>query len=167
MDIAGYLLGSGFALLIVLLGWADQITSKNKETKDLETDFLRNGKIKRVNYKKMVEGKGATQDSFDALIDFLYSAEKENVEIFELIVNTRKDMIVLDRQYRYRFWMLTCLSIYLFLAGILALFVAETYKLWLLAPNALLVALIFVNLIKIYVLETRHNRNIHNIMEKL
>jgi hypothetical protein len=77
----------------------------------------------------MVEGKGTTQDSFDALIDFLYSAEKDNVEILEIIVNIKKDMIVLDKHYRYRFWMLTCLSIYLFSAGILALFVDDIYKL--------------------------------------
>lgn len=167
MDITGYLLGSGFALLIVLLGWADQITSKNKETKELEADFLRNGKIKRADYKKMVEGKGVTRDSFNTLIDFLYSAETDNVEILEIIVNIKKDMIVLDRQYRHRFWLLVGLSIYLFLAGISAIFVSDPHKLWLLVPDILLVALIFANLIKIYVLESRHNRNIHSIMEKL
>jgi len=167
VDIEGYLLASGFALLIVLLGWADQITSKSKETKDLEADFLRNGKVKRVDYKKMVEGRGTTEDSFNALVDFLYSAEKDNVEIFEIIVNIRKDIAELDRQYRFRFWLLTCLSIYLFLAGMLAFFIAGTLKVWLLLPNLLLVIVVFINLINIYMLETRHNKNIRGAMEKL
>jgi len=167
MDIEGYLLGSGFALLIVLLGWADQITSKSKETKDLEADFLRNGKVKRADYKKMVGRRGSTEDSFNALVNFLYSAEKDNIEIFEIIVNIRRDIAELDKQYRFRFWILTFLSIYLFATGILAFFIKESFKFWLLLPNLALVSFIYVNLIRIYCLENRHNKNIHDVMEKL
>ena len=167
MDIEGYLLTSGFALLIVLLGWADQITSKSKETKDLEADFLKNGKVKRTDFKKMIEQRGATEDSFNALINFLYSAEQDNLEIFEIIVNIRNDITELDKQYHARFWILVCLSIYLFVAGIVAFFIPDTFKLWLLIPNLDIVALTFFNLIKIYILENRHNKNIRNIMEKI
>ena len=167
MDIEGYLLGSGFALLIVLLGWADQITSKRKETKDLEADFLKNGKVKRADYQKIVKQRGATEDSFNALVDFLFSEEKDNIEIFEIIVNIRNDLAKLDKQYRFRFWMLTCLSIYLFLSGVLAYFIKDAYKFWLLLPNLVLVSLVFLNLIKIYNLENRHNKNIRDVMEKL
>jgi hypothetical protein len=167
VDFSGFLLGSGFALLVVLLGWADQITSKSKETRDLEADFLRNGKVKRNDYKMMVEQRGSTKDSFNALVDFLYSAEKDNVEIFEIILNIRRDITKLDKQYRFRFWILTCLSIYLFLSGIISFFIEDPYKFWLLFPSLVLVALIYVNLIKTYNLENRHNKNIRDVMEKL
>lgn len=167
MDIEGYLLGSGFALLVVLLGWANQITSKSKETKDLEADFLKNGKVKRTDYKKIVRDRGATEDSFKALVNFLYSEEKDNVAIFEIIVNIKSDLSKLDKQYRFRFWILTCLSICLFVTGVMAFFFEEPFKSWLLLPNLALIISVFINLISVYNLEKRHIKNIHDVMEKL
>jgi len=52
MDVAGFLFASGFALLVVLLGWSSQITSKSKETKGIENKFLEKAKIKRPDFKK-------------------------------------------------------------------------------------------------------------------
>jgi hypothetical protein len=167
MDIAGYLLASGFALLVVLLGWANQITSKSKETKDLEADFLKQGKIKLTDYKKIVKDRGATDDSFKALVNFLYSEKKDNAEIFELIVRIKSDLIRLDRQYRFRFWILTLLSLCFFITGVASFFLTEPLKYWLLSPNLVLVVMIFINLISVYCLENRHNNNIRAIMEKV
>ena len=66
MEVEGFLLASGYALMIVLLGWASQITSRNKETRELETKFLAKTKLKRPDYKRMIKEKGATEDSFSA-----------------------------------------------------------------------------------------------------
>ena len=92
MDIEGFLLASGFALMVVLLGWASQITSKSKETKDLEGDFLQKAKLKRPDYKKIINEGGATEDSFSALVEFLYSRKKEDVAIFEKIKYVKSDL---------------------------------------------------------------------------
>jgi len=167
MDIEGYLLGSAFALLIVLLGWANQITTKKKETKDLEAEFLKKGKIKLTDYKKIIDEKGSTEDSFKALVDFLYSKKTDNASIFEFISSLKKDLNLLDKKYYYRFWILFGLSLSLFITGILAIFIEKKYKVYLLIPNIIIVSLVYINLIRIYNLENRYNKNIHRVMEKL
>lgn len=167
MDIEGFLLASGFALLVVLVGWANQITSRSKEAKDLEADFLKKAKLKRTDYKKMINEGGATEDSFTAVVDFLYSAEEDNVVVFDKIKRVKEDLQSLDKKYSWRFWILLLMSISLFVSGTLAFFISPAYKLWALAPNLIFVILVFHNLIKIHNLEKRYTKNIYEAMEKL
>jgi len=167
MDIEGFLLASGFALLVVLLGWANQITSKSKETKELEGDFLAKAKLKRDDYKKMINEGGATEDSFTAVVDFLYSSEEENVVIFDKINRVKEDLQSLDTKYSWRFWILLLMSISLFVSGTVALFLAPAYKLWVLIPNSIFVIIVFCNLVKVHNLEKRYIKNISEAMEKL
>jgi hypothetical protein len=170
MDVSGFLLASGFALLVVLLGWANQITSKSKETKELEAQFLEKAKFKKGDYKKIINEKGSTEDSFSALIDFLYSSKKdkqEDVEIFEKIENIKKDLASLDNLYGWRFWILLFMSTSLFVTGVTAFFLSPNYKLWALAPNGIFIIIVFCNLVKVYNLEKRYTINISESMEKL
>lgn len=173
MDVAGFLLASGFALLVVLLGWASQITSKSKDTKELEGEFLERAKLKKEDYKKIINGKGSSEDSFSALVDFLYTDKKnkqdkqEDVEIFERIESIKKDLSSLDSLYGWRFWILLLMSISFFASGATAFFLAPDYKLWAFIPNSIFVVILFVNLIKVYNLEKRFTKNISEAMEKL
>lgn len=167
MDAEGLLLGSGFALLIVLVGWADQITSKSKQTKEIEKEFLGKANLKGDKYKKIIKEAGSTEDSFSALVDFLYSSKKENVAIFEKIKNIRADLITLNKKYSYRFWILLFTSISLFASGAITFFLPSDYKFWTLFPNLIFIIIIFCNLIKTYNLENRYTKNIYDIMEEL
>lgn len=167
MDIGGFLLASGFALLIVLLGWASQITSKSKEIKELEGKFLKKAKLKRDDYKKMIKEGGTTEDSFTAVVDFLYSSEKENVEIFEKIKRIREGLQSLDNKYSRRFWILLFMSISLFICGAIAFFLHSEHKFWALIPNFIFVIIVFCNLVKVHNLEKQYIKNISEAMEKL
>ena len=167
MDIMGFLLASGFALLIVLLGWASQITSKSKETKELEAVFLEKAKLKRADYKKIISEGGTTEDSFIAVVDFLYSSEEDNVVVFDKIKRVKEDLQSLDRKYNWRFWILLFMSMSLFLSGAVAFFLCECYKLYTLLPNSIFVVVVFCNLITIHNLEKKYVRNISKAMEKL
>jgi len=167
MEVEGFLLASGFALLIVLLGWANQITSKSKETKELEADFLAKAKLRRDAYKKIINEGGATEDSFIAVVDFLFSTEEDNVVIFGKIKRVKEDLQSLDRKYNWRFWILLLMSMSLFLSGAVALFLCESYKLYTLLPNSIIVVIVFCNLITIHNLEKKYVRNISEAMEKL
>jgi len=173
MDVEGFLLASEFALLVVLLGWASQITSKSKDTKELEGEFLEKAKLKKEDYKKIINEKGSSEDSFSALVDFLYSDKKnkkdteEDVEIFEKIESIKKDLTSLDSMYGRRFWILLFMSLSFLLSGSTAFFLAPDNKLWALVPNLIFVVIVFVNLIKVYNLEKRFTKNISEVMEKL
>jgi len=167
MDIEGSLLTSGFALLVVLVGWANQITSRSKETKDLEADFLKKAKLKRSDYKKIVNEGGATDDSFTALVDFLYTKKEDDLQIFEKIKLIKADIEKLDTKYSRRFWLLLCMSICLFVSGCIAFFLPQKQKFFSLLPNLFFIVLVFINLIKVHNLEKRYTKNISEAMEKL
>lgn len=160
-------MGSGFALLVVLLGWASQITSKSKETKELEGNFLKKAKLKKGDYKKIVDKGGSTEDSFSALVEFLYSSEEEHVEVFEKIKDIKRDLERLNKKYSWRFWILFLTSISLFLSGIVSFFLYSECKFWALLPNSILVIIIFCNLSNVHNLEKRYTKNIYDAMEKL
>jgi len=167
MDIEGFLLASGFALLVVLLGWANQITSKSKETKELEGEFLKKARLKKPDYQKMINEGGVTEDSFTAAVDFLYSAEEENVVVFDKIKRVREDLQILDKKYGGRFWILLFMSISLFVSGAVAFFISPDCKLWVMVPNLIFVVAVFCNLIKVHNFERRYTKNIYEAMEKI
>lgn len=168
MDYEGFILASGFALLIVLLGWADQITSKSKELKDIETAFLEKAeKLKKSDYKDILDKKGSTESSFTALVNFLYSNKEEEVELFEKIKYIKEDIKKLDYKYNFRFWLLLYTCVSLFATGIISLFLPKDYKLLSISPNIMFISVIFFNLISVYVLEKRCTQNIAEAMEKL
>lgn len=167
MDVSGFLIGSGFALLIVLLGWVDQFVTKSKDTKEIEKNFLSKANIKVEQYKKIKEDAGSTEESLSALIDFLYSTEEENIELFEKIKEIKVDIRTLEKKYRIRFWILLFLNITLFVTGIFSLFLCKQQALWTLLPTLLFVIIIFINLVETYNLENRYTKNICALMEKL
>ena len=167
MDIAGFLLASGFALVVVLLGWANTITTKSKETKDLEDDFLEKAKLKKSEYKKMIEEGGATDDSFAAVVNFLYSDQEDNVVIFEKIKRIRDELKSLDVKYGRRFWILLFMSISFLVSGIVAFFLDPAYQLWALVPSFIFVVVVICNLITVHNLEKKYIENISEAMRKL
>ena len=101
-DVAGVLLASGFGLLIVLFGWSEQITSKNKDTKELEEKFREKTKLKNESYQKMLKEDGATKDTLYAAIDFLYSQQREekDIEAFGSIKLVKTNLQKLDKKYK-------------------------------------------------------------------
>lgn len=167
MNITGFLFGSGFALLILLLGWANQITSKNKETKELEREFLKKANLKSYEYKKIINEAGSTEDSFSCLVDFLFSNKKEDVQIFEKIKNIKQELKKLEQKYSGRFWILLQMSITLFISGIVSFFLCPVYKIFAMVPNLIFVVIVFFNLINVYRLEKRYTKNISDIMGEL
>ena len=167
MEVEGFLLASGFALLIVLLGWANQITSKSKEAKQLEADFLAKAKLKRDDYKEMINEMGATEHSFITVVDFIFSTPEANVVIFDKIKRVKEGLDSLDKKYSCRFWLLLLMCAFLFLSGTVTFFVPDRYKLWALFPNSIFIVMIFCNLVTVHNLERRYVKNIFEAMEKL
>lgn len=168
MNIEGFLLGAGFALIVVLSGWSSQITSKRKETRELEREFLGKAKIKNKEYKKIVDKKNFTKDSFFLLIDFIYSeTEEENIELFEKIKKIKEKIPKLNKKYSNRFWTLVFFSISLFITGGFSYFSPENYKVIAFIPNIVFIIIIFFNLISTYILENKYNGEISEAIEDL
>lgn len=167
MDIEGFLLASGFALLVVLVGWSNQITSRSKETRDLEQEFIAKAKMKRKDYKDIINKKSA-EKSIYALVDFLYSNREESeIEAFDKITKIRKNLPILNKKYSNRFWILLITSISLIISGIGSYYLPEQYKIYAVFFNMIFVILMIVNLVVTYNLEKKYSANIRKAMEEL
>ena len=167
MDIEGFLLTSGFALLVVLVGWSNQITSRSKETRDLEQEFISKAKIKPKDYNDIVNKKSA-EKSIHALVDFLYSKREESeIEAFDKITRIRKNLPMLDKKYSNRFWILLITSVSLMLSGVVCYFLLDAYKIYTILFNIIFVILMIINLITTYNLEKRYSANLRKVMGEL
>jgi hypothetical protein len=174
VEITSILLSSGIALLIVLVGWSSQITSKGKELKETEKSFIEKAKIKESKYKKMVQEKGSTEKSFQILIEFLFKHKDKDVEIFEKIKEIKTDFQKLNEKYNMRFWILVSLSISFFITGFLTFFVESDCKLlnldpkiWIMFINTIPITIAYINLIQVYNTEKKFAQTIYDVMEKL
>jgi hypothetical protein len=168
MDIEGFLLASGFALLVVLVGWSNQITSRSKETKDLEQDFIAKAKVKDKDYKDMINRGESTEKSISALVDFLYSrTDESDIKAFDKITKIKKDLPILNKKYANRFWILLVTSISLIVSGISAYYLPDKIKFYLVFFNLIFFIVMIVNLINTYLLERRYSNNIFKTMEEI
>jgi hypothetical protein len=168
MDIAGFLLATGFALLVLLLGWSSQIISKSKETRELESEFLKKANLKDETYKKIIRESGSDKDSLFALVDFLYSREDTgDIEIFENIKTIKGLLTKLDKKYSNRFWILLFMSVTFLVTGIIAIFLPLECKYWTIVPNLLFTVTIFENLISVFSMEKKYINSISKIIGKL
>jgi len=168
MDVTGFLLASGFALLVVLVGWSNQITTRSKETRELEQEFISKAKVKRQDYKNILNKGKSAEKSISALIDFLYSKRDESdIRAFDKITKIKKDLPSLNKKYANRFWILLITSISLIISGIGSYFLPETYRIYVVLFNMIFVIMMIINLITTYTLEKRYSENIYKAMEDL
>lgn len=168
MDIVELLLASGFALLVVLVGWSNQITSRSKETRELEQEFITKAKMKRKDYKDLINKGKSAEKSISALIDFLYSKREESeINVFDKVTKIKKDLPVLNKKYSNRFWILLITSISFMISGIAYCLLPEQYNFYSIPLNILFIILMIINLVTTYSLEKRYSENISKAMEDL
>jgi len=168
IDVESFLLTSGFALIVVLIGWSNQITTRSKETRELEQEFIQNAKVKRKDYKNMINKGKSPEKSISSLVNFLYSnRDDSDIKAFDKITKIKKDLPLLNKKYSNRFWILLLTSISLLFSGIVALYILEEYKIDLVFFNLIFVMVMIYNLITTYTLEKRYYGNIHRAMEEL
>jgi hypothetical protein len=168
MDIEGFLLTSGFALIVVLVGWSNQITSKSKETRELEQEFIQKAKVKRKDYKSMINKGKSAEKSISALVNFLYSKREDSeIKAFDKITKIKKDLPLLNKKYSNRFWILLVTALSLIISGIGSFYVPGEYKVYLIFFNMLFVIIMVFNLVTTYILEKRYSENIYRVMEEL
>lgn len=168
MDIIELLLASGFALLVVLVGWSNQITIRSKETRELEQEFITKAKMKRKDYKDLINKGKSAEKSISALIDFLYSKREESeINVFDKVTKIKKDLPVLNKKYSNRFWILLITSIFFMISGIAYYLLPEPYNFYSIPFNILFIILMIINLVTTYSLEKRYSENISKAMEEL
>ncbi|MCJ7504740.1 MAG: hypothetical protein MUP80_17025 [Acidobacteriia bacterium] len=82
-ELALFLLGSGLALLITLLGWSDQIRNFNRDSIDLMDKFVEKTGIRKTDFQRFLRSTNPT-DRLAAVTAMMNSGKLKTVEDVEL-----------------------------------------------------------------------------------
>jgi len=167
MDVVGFLFTGGFALLVVLLGWSSQITSKGKEIRQMEKRFSEKigGKYKK-DYNKIINKAGTFDESLSSLVGFLFSkTDDKDIETLNRIRVIKKAIPNLNKKYNFRFWMMFVSSLSFLISGIVYLVCVKSHA-YVIIVNTILVLTMFFNLITAHLLEKKYVEEMAELMEE-
>lgn len=167
MDFVNFLFSGGFALLVVLLGWSSQITSKSKEIRQMEKRFSEKiGKKYKKDYNKIINKAGTFDESLSSLVGFLYSkTDDQDIETLNRIRVVKKAIPELNKKYNFRFWMMFISSLSFLISGIVYLLFAE-FRGYVIVVNTIFVSIMFFNLIAAHILEKKYVEEMAELMEE-
>jgi len=129
-EITIFLLGSGVALFIALLGWSDQIRTPQKETKQLERQFMKKRKITWENLRAMIRSSTPAQ-KIKSYMNLMRAGKMKHKDINQQIklledLNESKEALEKINIDKYNYTVYLTISCFLF--GILSYLFH--FKLW-------------------------------------
>jgi hypothetical protein len=119
-----FLLASGLALFVALLGWSDQIRGINKDTREMEQKFLETTKVDRAVFLSVVKP-ASPDEQLAALTEILISGKLKDVakvEVLQIFQTWHRKWTTLERLSVWKYRLSVILTYFLFAAGALSLF---------------------------------------------
>ncbi len=120
-DVPLFLLGSGFAIFVALLGWSDQIRGIARETRELQSEFLRQNRLRRSELQPVLDA--ATDEEqllcFTRLMPRLGSASA--VRLLPLLRDWDRQAKRLEKVQSWKYYLTVVLSLLCFCCGVAAL----------------------------------------------
>jgi hypothetical protein len=117
-----FLLTAGFALLLLLVGWSDQLRELRSSTRDVERQFLKRIRGQTDQFRKLFNKNKTTLEAerLEASLVILGKALKADSHGNNLysVIELSKRMQILDALYSLRFWTMLGLATELLLGGI-------------------------------------------------
>lgn len=120
-----FLLGSGLALFVALLGWSDAIRGINNDTRQLEEKFLATTHVDRPVFLSIVNPQ-SPDEKLAALTQILVSGNLKtvaSVEVLKIFQNWHKHWKAMETLAAWKYGLSLSLTYVLFAAGLLSLFV--------------------------------------------
>jgi len=123
----GFLLGGGFALLIALLGWSDQIRGTQERTRIQEREFLDTYNFRWEHFRSLIRTSESpnAETRLAAVLRILGSGGLTNqvdvllLEDFEHLDDIRYK---LENSYSIRYWCVFIASVEMLITGILSIY---------------------------------------------
>lgn len=130
-ELALFLLGSGFALFIAILGWSDQIRNLSRASDDLVIRFVDKTGIKRGDLSRFLKAKNVVDRA--AGLNAIMASERlktaEQVEATGLFHELARISASLERTGSYKYNLTLCLTACMFAVGTISLFTSPTDQL--------------------------------------
>lgn len=165
-DLSLFLLGSGFAVFVALLGWSDQIRGLTRETYELQADFLKQYNLTKAELLPAIRAETADEQlqAFTALMQ-TNKLEAAGVRLLPLFRAWTQQHRRLDRMQSWKYRLTVALSLVFFAAGILVIFgCPEVIAIF---PPAAVLASIFGLIIATNIAERRLHATLGEMMERI
>lgn len=118
-----FLFGSGVALFVALLGWSDQIRGFDKDTRELEKDFLITTELDKQQFLSVI--KAATPLEKLASLTAVMRSEKlksaDNVVLLDIFKQWHEDWTHLQHVSNHKYNLTVTLTITFLFSGLLSL----------------------------------------------
>jgi hypothetical protein len=127
----GFLLGGGFALLIALLGWSDQIRGAQEKTRTQEREFLQSYGFRWRELRKIVRSSEhhTAEDRLRAVLRVLTAGgldRSDDVKLFQLIRDLDLTRSKLEKSYNVRYWTVFSACLEMLICGVLSIWFRDT-----------------------------------------
>lgn len=126
-----FLIGTGIALLLVLIGWSEQIKSWHKDTREAERDFSRERNIKWNKIRPLLRTNTSAIKKLKALNALLKEKslqEVQDVNIIGKFISLDKKRAEIESLYKIKYRLIFALTISFFLSGIINYFIADNSR---------------------------------------
>jgi len=153
-----YLLGYGFAVVLALISWSDNIKDIQKETREIETEFA---KKKGTSYTKiriiLSQQRGISLEKrIDSLISFFRKTgpDREIDEILTVIKEFRQLFelrVKLENYIQLKFRMIVILAFYFIISGVAACCISNTCYVYVFKIKVLVEYLFIILLIPYFI----------------
>jgi hypothetical protein len=117
----GFLLGSGFAVFIALLGWSEQIRGLRRETYQLQSDFLKAHGLRKADLLRAIRAQSA-DEQLQAFTTIML-ANKLSAPAVKLLPILRRwdaENTALESLQTWKYWLAVTLALVFFTAGALS-----------------------------------------------
>jgi hypothetical protein len=178
-----FLFGSGLALFIALLGWSDQIRGIDRDTKELEHQFLEKTGIDKRSFLNIVKPESDNEQAealtqLEALTQVVQAGLLNTPEKKELLrtfaTSWKSQLAWIETLSAWKYNLTIALTVTLFIGGIASLYTSPTQQVHLFAITAkseLLVLLLPITLIMlllvIIVLSVQREKALRSLLNSI
>lgn len=127
----GFLIGTGMALLLVLIGWSEQVKSWHKDTIEAEKEFSKSHNLKWKEIRPLIRTETLPVKKLKALNKLLIKKslkEVQDVKIIEKLLTLDKERNQLENFYRIKYKLIFIMTILYFSSGIINYFIKDNHK---------------------------------------
>ncbi len=126
-----FLIGTGVILLLVLIGWSEQIKSWHKDTVEAERDFSMKRNIKWEKIRPLLRAQTSPIKKLKALNALLKEEtlqEVQDVNIIGKFISLDKERGKIESLYKIKYKLIFALTISFFLSGTVNYFIEDNCK---------------------------------------
>jgi hypothetical protein len=126
-----FLIGTGIALLMVLIGWSEQIGNLHKDTMEVEKEFSNDRKVKWSKIRPLIRSNSTPEQKLKALniiVEESNFQDTKDIDIMGKLSELDEKRCQLESLYNIKYILILCLTSLFFISGTINYFISASCK---------------------------------------